>query len=461
MNEAIYRSPEWLRKFADFELRTGKDLKSNQDKSETGTKKESGNSKSEWDKKWAETDESLFVEFYKEIYPKDSRERYRNIIWSSDLEDIRNRYRGDFEIWTKFDIWLKQKRVRDREKADREEAERREKIRKEQEQERIAKVLDDLYDSLVSDFRKAPYRDKASTPTIDGKVCFKYIFEDGSELLLKDNELTYGRSIYTLGLLYRSKFIKLANAIFESPLWKANHQRPSSQRRQNNSGAKSNNPKSNHPKWGLYQNLKQTVIRREEQLKKMSKDDPERQALENEYRVAKATLDKLKNQYQFEHLKSFEEYLSKEEFEAELVKSRGVKYPDEVDFIEDLFMEYADKWNMRHGKYISSSITQPKGFSADDYNLWYTVYESFNPKLARLYVPSDYYIELNIQAHAWKGGIDKEKLFEDVDKFLNRVQKYGWKYVESKTQNRRTFLNTNTGIGEHYDNNLRYYFYKD
>lgn len=140
---------------------------------------------------------------------------------------------------------------------------------------------------------------------IDGKVCFKYIFEDGSELLLKDNELTYGRSIYTLGLLYRSKFIKLANAIFESPLWKANHQRPSGQRRQNNSGTKSNNPKSNHPKWGLYQNLKQTVIRREEQLKKMSKDDPERQALENEYRVAKATLDKLKNQYQFEHLKSF------------------------------------------------------------------------------------------------------------------------------------------------------------
>lgn len=155
MNEAIYRSPEWLRKFADFELRTGKDL----------NKEEHKNSKSEWDKRWSETDESLFVEFYKEVYPKDSRERYRNIIWSSDLEDIRNRYRGDFEIWTKFDIWLKQKRVRDREKADREEAERREKLRKEQEQERIAKVLDDLYDSLVSDFRKAPYRDKASTPT--------------------------------------------------------------------------------------------------------------------------------------------------------------------------------------------------------------------------------------------------------------------------------------------------------
>lgn len=311
MNEAIYRSPEWLRKFADFELRTGKDLKSEQDKSEPKSKKEdpkkeTGNSKSEWDKKWAETDESLFVEFYKEVYPKDSQERYRNIIWSSDLEDIRKRYRGDFEIWTKFDIWLKQKRVRDREKADREEAERREKIRKEQEQERIKKSLDDLHDRVISDFRSAPYQDKAFTPTIDGQTCFKYIFEDGTELLLKGSELIYGNTTYTLGLIYRNKFVNLANQLFKSKPWTENRQRPGGQRRRTqNTYSNSNNPKSNHPKWGLYQNLKQTVIRREEQLKKMSKDDPERQALENEYRVAKATLDKLKNQYQFEHLKSF------------------------------------------------------------------------------------------------------------------------------------------------------------
>lgn len=158
--------------------------------------------------------------------------------------------------------------------------------------------------------------------------------------------------------------------------------------------------------------------------------------------------DKLKNQYQFEHLKTFEDY-------------REGDHPDDVDFIEDLFIEYVDKWNMKHGKYISDVRTQPKGFNPEHTTLWYTVYESFDAKIARIYVPSDYYIQLNIEAHTWKDDIDKEALFSDIDKFLERVQKYGWKYVESKTQNKKTFLNTNKGIGEHYDNNLRYYLYKD
>lgn len=446
MNEGIYRSPEWLRKFADFEVRTGKDLKGDQsDKSEPKKEEPKKDNKSEWDKRWRETDSDLFVEFYKEVYSKDSQEKYRNIIWSSDLEDIRKRYRGSFEIWNQYDLWLKRKQVRDREKANREESERKEKIRKEQEQERIKKDLDNLHDRVISDFKSAPYQDKVNTPTINGKVCFEYTFEDGSKLTLNGDKLTYGKLEWTLGIIYRNKFVSLANALLESELWKSRRQRPSGQKRTYTS---SSNPKSTHPKWSLYQNLKQTVQRREEQLKKMAKNDPERPALENEYRVAKNTLDKLKNQYQFEHLKTFEEY-------------REGDHPDDVDFIEDLFIEYADEWNMRHGKYISDISTQPKGFNADHTTLWYTVYESFDPKIARLYVPSDYYIELNIEAHTWKDDVNKEDLFLDVDKFLERVGKYGWKYVESKTNNKNTFLNTNRGVGENYSNNIRYYLYKD
>ena len=444
MNEGIYRSPEWLRKFADFEIRTGKDLKGDQpDKSEPKKEEPKKDNKSEWDKRWREADQDLFIEFYKEVYPRESRDRYRNQIWGSDLEDIRRRYRGDFEIWNQYDLWLKQKRARAREKADREEAERRERLRKEKEQERIKKDLDNLHDRIISDFKSAPYQDKVNTPAINGQVCFEYNFEDGTKLTLNGDKLTYDKLEWTLGIIYRNKFISLANAILESELWKSRHQRTSGQKRTYTS---SSNPKSTHPKWGLYQNLKQTVQRREEQLKKMAKNDPERQGLENEYRVAKNTLDKLKNQYQFEHLKTFEEY-------------REGDHQDDVDFIEDLFIEYADKWNMKPGKYISDITTQPKGFNSKHTTLWYTVYESFDPKIARLYVPSDFYIELEITAHAWKGNIDKEGLFSDIDKFLDRVGKYGWKYVESKTNNKKTFLNADRG--ENYSNKIGYYLYKD
>lgn len=451
MNEAIYRSPEWLRKFADFELRTGKDLKGDRVSNKEETK-------SDWNKKWDMTDKYLFKQFYEEVYPDDFRNRYKGVI--PTYQKIRDRFRGDFEIFKKFDLWLVEKSKREqeqwrryRENKEREAAERR---KEEEEKNRISKDLDDLYDRVTSDFKSAPYQDKASTPIEDGEVCFRYTFEDGSFLFLKDKNLTYGNLTYVLGYFHRKKFVNLANYLFESTLWREKHQRPSGQRKRTQQ-TESNDPKSNHPKWSLYQNLKQTVIRREEQLKKMSKNDTERSALENEYKIAKATLDKLKNQYQFEHLKAFEKYGTDEEIDDD----RGEKHPDEEDFIEDLFMEYVDEWNMKPGEYLSDTTTQPKGFNADHYNLFYTIYESFCPKIARLYVPSDYYIELNITAHKWKGDINKEKLFSDIDKFLIRIQKYGWKYVESKTQNKKSFLNMNPKVGEHYDDHLVYYFYKD
>ncbi len=295
MNEAIYRSPNWLRRLADFEIRTGKDI----DKSKEPTKKRL----SDWDKRWKQADEFLFKKFFAEVYSTEFKKIYHSYILDRDLQDIRKKYRGDFEIWDKFDAWLVNQKKREEDERQKKEAER-------QEQKRLKKELDELIYNLISDFKKAPYQDKASTPTIDGEICFKYIFEDNSELLLKENKLIYKNTTYTLGLIYRNKFVELANNLFNSQLWKSRHQRPGGQKKKTQSSS-SNNPKSNHPKWELYQNLKQTVLRREDQLKKMSKNDPDRASLENEYKVAKAKLDKMKNQYQFEHLVNFQKFNKK------------------------------------------------------------------------------------------------------------------------------------------------------
>jgi hypothetical protein len=360
MNEGVYRSPEWLRKFADFEIKTGKDL-SNKTGETTKDKSEPKKRLSDWDKKWKDADEYKFKDFYKEMYPKDFQDKYRGYMFSSDLEDIHKRYRGNFEIWDKYDLWinwnkkwddLDKKLFKDfykdtypedfrykyrsmildydledirkrycgnfkifdeydtwlKGKADREESKRKEeeeRKRKKEESKRIEKDLIDLRDRIISDFRSAPYHDKVSTPTINGQICFVYIFEDGTKLTLEDNKLTYGNIIYTLGLIYRNMFVKLANSIFESELWKANHKRPSGQRKSHQKTNYSSDPKSNHPKWNLYQNLKQTIHRREEQLKNMDKNHPDRPSLENEYRTAKTALDRMKKQYKFEHLINF------------------------------------------------------------------------------------------------------------------------------------------------------------
>jgi hypothetical protein len=64
-----------------------------------------------------------------------------------------------------------------------------------------------------------------------------------------------------------------------------------------------------HPKGNLYNTLKQTIKQREEQLSKMSKQDPSRVALENELANAKTKVADMKKKYQFENLKSFEDFI--------------------------------------------------------------------------------------------------------------------------------------------------------
>jgi len=140
---------------------------------------------------------------------------------------------------------------------------------------------------------------------------------------------------------------------------------------------------------------------------------------------------------------------------------------EDVEDVEDIFLEYVDKWNMKHGKYLSDPASQRlatsgfgQKFDVENYNLWYTIYESFSPKITRLYVDSDYYIELNIEAHTWKGEINKDDLISDIDKFINRIEKHGWKVTESRVCNRKNFLNRSNDISVSYNNQYRIYLYR-
>lgn len=107
MNESKYRSPKWLRKFIDFEVNTGEDINGKISKKQL--RKEQKIKKEEelnnWKKKWRETDPELFKKFYKETFK-------RSIIFSSEMQNIYNEYIGNFDIWDKYDNWIKEKKRR-------------------------------------------------------------------------------------------------------------------------------------------------------------------------------------------------------------------------------------------------------------------------------------------------------------------------------------------------------------
>lgn len=281
MNEAVYRSPSWLKKYLDFEVHTGEDIKGKVSKKELRdkAKAEENRIKNEWNKRWREIDEVDFKEFYREVFDE--------YIYSSDLPDIKNKWIGNFELWTKYDAWLKEKRDKEAKQAE------------------IKRDLDNLYQRLIDDFSNNPWEDKYRATSNGGEVTFYYTFEDGDKFEMTDNRISYGGHTYTVGLIYRNKFISLANEMISKGM-----KRPSGRRSYNNSSSsgsrKSTKSKySDHPKGNLYQTLKDTVAQRKEQLSKMSKNDESRAHMENELKAAEKKLKEMKDKYQFENLTSF------------------------------------------------------------------------------------------------------------------------------------------------------------
>jgi hypothetical protein len=305
MNESIYRSPKWLRNFLDFEINTGGDIKGEPSKKDI---------LKAWDQRWREKDDIIFNYFCAEVI--EGKGNVESTWYSpSKLEKIREKYRGDMDFWDIFDNWLPgyKQRVKEREEKIRKEKERQrqrtreEKIRKEQRQRKREEELDDLFNLMLSDFRKYPYRDKFSTPRINGNIAFHYTFENGKVVKIEGNKIYWNSVIpYTVGTIILNRFVTLANEMIQK-----SKNRPNGYK-QSNSGqsqrAQQRKSHTGHPKEPLYNTLKQTIKQREEQLGKMSKTHPDRTPLENELENAKRKLQDMKDKYQFEHLVLFESF---------------------------------------------------------------------------------------------------------------------------------------------------------
>jgi hypothetical protein len=272
LNEAKYRSPEWLRNFVDFEVNTGDDISGEPSKRKAA-------------KLEKEKQDKLRAEAKKRAEAREKAEKER-------------------------------KEQQDRYNAWRKEADERE------QQEKIERDLNTLYRSIISDFTSARYSDKISTPQRNGKTAFYYTFENGKVIRMYKNstdnryQLESETHIYTLGSIWSGKFIDLANEMIKKGTsrpasGRSGYDRYDSYGKGSSSGSSGRSSGSSqqrssstppkwrdHPKGAMYQNLKDTVKLREEQLKRASGSDKE--ALQNELNAAKRMLDNLNKKYSFE-----------------------------------------------------------------------------------------------------------------------------------------------------------------
>ena len=280
LNEAKYRSPEWLRNYVDFEVNTGDDIKGEPSKRKAA-------------KLEKEKQDKLREEAKKRADAREKSERERK------------------EQQDRYNAWRKQ-------------ADEKEK------QDQIERELNTLYRSIISDFTSARYSDKISRPQRNGKTAFYYTFENGKVMRMYKNatdnryQLEWEGSVYTLSLIWSGKFIDLANEMIgkggrRPASGKSGYDRydsygksssGSSSKSGGSSGqrASSTPPKwKDHPKRVMYQNLKDTVKLREEQLKRASGSDKD--ALQNELNAAKRMLDNLNKKYNFEsNIQNFSQF---------------------------------------------------------------------------------------------------------------------------------------------------------
>jgi hypothetical protein len=95
-----------------------------------------------------------------------------------------------------------------------------------------------------------------------------------------------------------NKIIKLSNEIIDYSVWLIDIKKRAERKYYEQKEAPK--PKhSDHPKWAIYQTLVKTVNSRKQHLKSMSKNDPNRQTLENELIAAESRMKLLKQKYGF------------------------------------------------------------------------------------------------------------------------------------------------------------------
>lgn len=339
LNEAQIRSPKWLRKFFDFELTTGKDVypeakakRKQIEDDELRKEMELKNKIKQFEKDWNKVvndkiKKDYFVKFLK----------FKGINTNNTVESVKKGIlkKEYFDIFMEFESWYsnersreereqEEKRERDRkyarEKAEaeyRRERERREREKKMQDEERqkkkkaddIERDLNILYRNFVNDFNSAPYNDKFDTPLKGGETSFEYRFENGNTILIYGKNLIFTdvisgfRTSYTLSLLWANIFIKKANEIIHSAVTRKGRSYSQSQKSSQssqNSYVHKETPKTGDPIRDKYNLLNDKIRLREEQLKGMDKNNPDRESLENELKSYKKVRDRIKQQNKFE-----------------------------------------------------------------------------------------------------------------------------------------------------------------
>lgn len=275
--EGVYRSPKWLQRFADFEIRTGEDIKG------------------------------------------EPSEKQKEKIRKQQEEESKARAESE-----------RQRRIK-------EEEEKRE-------SQQVERELDELFNNMVRDFSSYPYDDKYETPWVGSRVTFKYKFENGSTFEMDENRIIYDdgsyRHSYRVNISIRSKFVGLANEIISKgkrrPRSSSSDWNKSKQDYKKSEPFKET-PKTGNPQRDKYNLLNDKIRLREDQLSKMSKNDPNREALKNELDTYKRVRDKIKIENKFENLKTFEMFSN---------ESKSKSWQEKFNDIYNFYLKNKDKENI-------------------------------------------------------------------------------------------------------------------
>lgn len=359
MNEGVFRSPKWMRNFADFEINTGEDIKGEKSKHQIKRDKKEAEEKrlKEWDRKWKETDEDQFRKFMLEEY---------NDFRGSSLKDFANFFRGDDSVWTKYEKWAKRT----------------------EEEKMMMRELTDILNEMNHDWYRNGhnYKDRIQQSYEGTMMVCKYTLIKRSKWkipskdivmkLEKDGDGSYsGKSkmyitfdaywgshrsstmTLTLNGLIVAQFVSFINNVLNT-----GKDRPSSNSSNGSSRTYSRpSSKSSDPKRNLYDTMVSTQKLREEQLRKMKANDPERAAMQNELNVLNTKIKSMKDRYKFEHLCGFHgfkvnESITPDKFERHFGISR--------EMVGDLLFDITDDYPGINWWVVGSSesyLIEPNG----------------------------------------------------------------------------------------------------
>jgi hypothetical protein len=212
------------------------------------------------------------------------RYRIQRFGHSYSLYEVKKKFKNDMTLWRSYSRYLKETRESSDEKR-----------------ERIEHNLNAIKQDLRSDFHRNPHGSKITTTRgVNGKNTVNYTFDNGNFLSMENGELTITtrtqKITYTLGLYMRRGFIDIFNRMI-SKLNSNDYNRD-----EDEYGYSTPPPpkkEHDHPKRGLYNTIKDTVERREQQLNKSDYSKGERESLMNDLENSKRKLKDIKDKYNF------------------------------------------------------------------------------------------------------------------------------------------------------------------